>query len=333
VNRPAAARVLDNEPIPITRRLVAARLCAFLKIAVQSARLAFQRTSGFSNSDSCILAKIAEHGPLTPTELVELLSYDKAHVSRSVTHLVNERVLSRDAPHGALSMTRTGRASYTRVLRLAKSRNAQILRDLTEHQGQLLPAVMAKLETNARALLAVELARQRPRDQTAQSLTPRVPARRRKSLTPPHHRFVIPELVALQNLIFKSAALAVGRELGLSEIDWQLVSTIGEHAPLTRIELVAQMSQPTGPVARALRRVQSMGIVALEKIGGGRHVLVSITAPGRKTYDRIMQLALQRNAVLMRGLTPADQQEFSAIIDRLMINANTLLVREQSLAS
>jgi DNA-binding MarR family transcriptional regulator len=323
--------VLDNEPIPITRRLVAARLCAFLKIAVQSARLAFRRTSGFSNSDSCILAKIAEHGPMTPAELVDFLSYDKSQVSRSVTRLVSGRVLSRDEPHGAVSMTRTGRASYTRVLRLAKSRNAQVLRDLTEQQAQLLPVVMAKLETNARGLLAVELARHRTRDQTVQSLAP-ASARRRASITQPHHRLVIPELVALQNLIFKSAALAVERELALSEVDWQLISTIGERAPLTRIELMAQMSQGKGQVARALQRLESRGIVALEKIGGGRHVLVSITDQGRKTYDRIMQLALQRNAVLVRGLAPADQQEFSAIIDRLMLNANTLLVREQALA-
>ena len=123
------------------------------------------------------------------------------------------------------------------------------------------------------------------------------------------------------------------RELALSQVDWQLISTIGEHAPLTRIELMAQMGQGKGQVARALKRVESRGIVALEKIGSGRHVLVSITEQGRKTHDRIMQLALQRNAVLVRGLTPADQQELSAIIDRLLVNANTLLAREQALAS
>jgi len=332
VNQPLAARARAFEPIPITRRLVAARLCALLRITTHSARLAFKRATGFSDVDSCMLAKIAEHGPMTPAELVALLSYDKGHVSRSIGRLINERVLSRDQPEGAACMTRIGRAVYMRVLRLSKSRNAQITRDLTEHQTQLLPVVMAKLETNARGLLALELARQRTREGAVPSLEPRVPPRRQTSPPQPRHHLVIPELVALQNLILKSAALAVERELSLPGIDWQLISYIGEHSPLTRIELMPAMSQGDGAVNRGLQRTEALGLIKREKIGGGRHVLISITDHGRKTHDRIMQLALQRNTVLVRGVSAADQHEFSAILDKLMATAHVLLAREQALA-
>src|SRR5262245_16093058 len=198
VNQSLAARAFENEPIPITRRLVAARLCALLRVTTRSARLAFKRATGFSDFDSCMLAKIAEHGPMTPTELVALLSYDKGQVSRAIARLVNERVLSRDEPSGAACMTRIGRAVYMGVLRLSKSRNAQVTRDLTEHQTQLLPVVMAKLETNARGLLALELARQRTREGSFPSLEPRVPPRRQSFPPQPRHHLVIPELVALQ---------------------------------------------------------------------------------------------------------------------------------------
>src|SRR6185312_7151792 len=109
VNQPLAARARAFEPIPITRRLVAARLCALLRITTSSARLAFKRATGFSNDDACMLAKIAEHGPMTPADLAALLSYGKGQVSRAITRLVNERVLSRDEPDGAASMTRIGR--------------------------------------------------------------------------------------------------------------------------------------------------------------------------------------------------------------------------------
>jgi DNA-binding MarR family transcriptional regulator len=334
VNRHFAARVLDNEPIPITRRLVTGRLIALLKVVTRSAGLAFKRATGFPGLDACLLAKIGEHGAMTLAELVALFSRDKGQVSRAVNRLLNERLLSRDHPGGPLSMTRTGRAAYTRVLRLAKSRNAQLLRDLTDQQLQLLPTVVAKLETNARGLLAAELARQRTRDRALQPLAQgSSPAQRWSSVTQPRHRLVIPELLALQNLVLKSAALAVERELALTEVNWQLISCIGELSPLTRIELMPQMSQSKSQVTRALMRTQSMGLIALEKIGGGRHVLISITDKGRKTYDRIMQLALQRNAVLTRGIAPADQHEFSATLDKLTANANLLLAREQTLAN
>src|SRR6185295_5103877 len=161
VNQPLAARARAFEPIPIIRRLVAARLCALLRVTTHSARLAFKRATGFSDFDSCMLAKIAEHGPMRPLEISALLSCDQGQVSRAIARLVNERVLSRDEPNGAACMTRLGRAVYMRVLRLSKSRNAQITHDLTEAQAHLLPIVMAKLEANARSLLALELARHR----------------------------------------------------------------------------------------------------------------------------------------------------------------------------
>jgi DNA-binding MarR family transcriptional regulator len=332
VTRHFAARVLDNEPIPITRRLVTGRLCALLKIVTRSAGLAFKRTSGFSGPDACLLAKIGEHGRLTPAELVALLGYDKGQVSRAVTRLANERVLARDVPRGPVSMTRTGRAAYTRILRLARSRNSQLLRELTEQQALLLPVLMGKLETNARGLLAMEIARQRTREGTVQPLSPGAPARARPSFAQLRHKLVVPELISLRNLVLKSAALAVERELSLSEVDWQLISHIGEHSPLTQIELMSQMSQERSQVARALLRTEGVGLITREKIGGGRHVLISITDRGRKTYDRIMQLALQRNAVLVRGIAAPEQHEFSAILDKLMVSADVLLVREQSLA-
>jgi DNA-binding MarR family transcriptional regulator len=333
VNPPLAARTLDNGPIPITRRLVAGRLCALLRVTTRSARLAFKRATGFSNDDACMLAKIAEHGPMTSAELGELLSYDKGHVSRAVTRLVNERVLSRDEPNGVACMTRLGRATYARVLRLSKTRNAQIQRDLTEQQAQLLPIVIAKLEANARALLALELARQRTRAGSVPSLESRVPTRLQTSPPQPRQRLLIPDLVSLQNLIWKSAAMAVERELSLPGVDWQLISYIGEHSPLTRIELIPEMSQSDGAIARGLERTEALGLITRQKIGGGRHVLISITEKGRKTHDRIMQLALQRNTVLVRGVPSADQHELAVILDKLMATAYTLLAREEALAA
>src|SRR5262249_2158533 len=160
---------------------------------------------------------------------------------------------------------RIGRAVYMRVLRLSKSRNAQILGELTVQQAQLLPLIMAKLETNARALLAVELARQRTRAGTVASLEPRVPPRRAPSGMQLRHHLVIPELVALQNLILKSAALAVERELGLPGVDWQLISYIGERSPLTRIEVMSAMSQGEAAVSRALQRTEALGLIRREK--------------------------------------------------------------------
>ena len=258
MNRQFAARVLDNEPIPITRRLVTARLITLLKVLTRSARLAFKRSTGFSGFDARLIAQIGEHGAMTPAEIVAIFGYDKGQVSRAVQRLMSARVLSRDHLRGPVSMTRTGRGVYTRVLRLAKSRNAQLLRDLDEHQAQLLPTLIAKLETNARGLLAVELARQRTRERAVPSLTSGSPGRR-ASPAHPRPKLIIPELVALQNLVLKSAALSFERELSLLEVDWQLMCHVGEHTPLTQIELMPQMTQDKSQIKRSLARTEALG--------------------------------------------------------------------------
>jgi DNA-binding MarR family transcriptional regulator len=327
------ATALQNAPVPITRGLVTVRLVALLKLITRSARLAFKRTTGLPGFDARLIIQVGTHGPLTLAQIVALLGQDKGQVSRAVKRLVGARVLSREHLRAAIEMTPAGKAAYGRILRLAKSRNAALIDGLTDQELEFLPLVTGRLQANAQSMLAEEQARQRAADEPVETPAPPARARRERAPRDVRDRLVIPDLIGLQNVVLRSAALAFQRELGLSEVDWQLMSQVGEHAPLTLIQLVPLMSQDKSQVARALTRAEAMGLITRQKIGGGRHVMISGTDKGRATYNRLVQLALQRNAVLIAGLSQPEQQQLSITLEKLTTNAAALLAREQDLTS
>jgi DNA-binding MarR family transcriptional regulator len=62
----------------------------------------------------------------------------------------------------------------------------------------------------------------------------------------------------------------------------------------------------------------------------GRGIRITLTARGAQIHARLMTSALERNRVLLHGLSEAEQGEFLRILDRLTGRARTILEREQN---
>jgi DNA-binding MarR family transcriptional regulator len=303
------------------RRLVTARLITLLKVLGGSAALAFRRETGLSGSDWYLIAQIGEHGPLAFTEIAIRLRQDKGQASRAVKRLVKAGLLLREHLRAPIALTAAGKTAYARIRKLAKSRNTALLRDLDSGERDLLPRLLAKLQGNARSLLwtaqALERGGAEPRDAGANG-------------TPARDGLVAPELITLQNLLHRSATVTFKREVGLSDFDWRVMSQVGEHSPLTLIQLVPMLSRDKSQVGRAVVSLEKQGLITRTRIGNGRHILISTTDRGRAVYDQLSQLALQRNASLLSGLSSQEQQAFTSILDKLTSSAAAMLEQEQA---
>jgi DNA-binding MarR family transcriptional regulator len=306
------------------RRLVTARLITLLKVLGSSAALAFRRESGLSGSDWYLIAQIGEHGPLAFTEIAIRLRQDKGQASRAVKRLVKAGLLSREHLRAPIALTAAGKTAYSRIRRLAKSRNTALLRELDSGERELLPRLLAKLQGNARTLLASAQALDRGADAED------APPRKSGNGTPARDGLVAPELITLQTLLHRSATATFKREVGLSDFDWRVMSQIGEHSPLTLIQLVPMLSRDKSQVGRAVVSLESQGLITRTRIGNGRHILISTTERGRTVYDQLAQLALQRNAALLSGLNAQEQQALTAILDKLTSSAAAMLEQEQA---
>jgi DNA-binding MarR family transcriptional regulator len=313
------------------RRLLTARLITLLKVLGGSAALAFRRESGLSGSDWYLIAQIGQHGPLAFTEIAIRLHQDKGQASRGVKRLMKARLLSREHLRAPIALTAAGKTAYARIRRVAKSRNTALLRELDSDERELLPRMLAKLQANARGLLARAQALEGGSGApTRMAGADGAQARKAGRALPARGGLIAPELITLQSLLHRSATLTFKREVGLSDFDWRVMSQIGEHAPLTLIQLMPMLNRDKSQVSRAVVSLESQGLITRTRIGNGRHILISTTGRGRAVYDQLAHLALQRNASLLSGLNAQEQQSLTVMLDKLTSSATAMLELEQA---
>lgn len=329
---------LSDCSTPLRRQLLAWRVSALLNLVRRSATPAYRRVTGLSDFEWRVVRQVGVFAPLLLTELAALLGQDKSQVSRSMKRLTKAGTLSREGPRGRFVLTASGQAIYARILRLSRTRNSALIRELTDRELETFTAFVAHLQANARTLLDAEEdedeggTRSNSRRQTilAARLTDRPDVRRRQQDLAPRDRLILPDLINLLNLLRSSAVPVHGRETRLPELECRMVSEIGERGSLTLIELVPLMNRDKSQVGRGVKRLAAQGLVAAEKIGGGRHVVLALSQKGNRVYERLVQLSLEQNAVLTSGLRRPEQQTLQHVLDKLGAAAEVLLAREQA---
>ena len=138
------------------------------------------------------------------------------------------------------------------------------------------------------------------------------------------------KVIRLANLLRRSSALVYGRRFGLSQIEWRIVALVGEHAPLSLNELAEFMGLDKGQTSRAVSALVTRRLVLREYRREGRGIRITLTARGAQIYDELMTSALERNRVLLDGMSAAERSEFFKILDQLTGLARTILEQEQN---
>ena len=143
-------------------------------------------------------------------------------------------------------------------------------------------------------------------------------------------RLMSARLITLVTQIRRTAALTYRRELGLSEVEWRVLSQIGEHAPLSLNALAEIIGLDRGQLSRGVTRLVAAGFVTRTARRGGPGILIGLTPAGEDQFLRLMALALERNAAFTRGIDARELATFSAVLDKMTANARALLAAEQA---
>lgn len=315
----------------MTRRLVASRLITLIKVLYGSAGPAYRKVTRLSDFEWRVVMQVGDRGPISLTALAALLGQDKGQLSHAVQGLVRAKLLLRKELRSPLTLTTRGRGMFDRIVKLGRTRNAVLVRELGEAERAAMSQLLPRLQANARFLLTREQALRNAPEDSADVAEPQPATRsagssstgRRKRESA--RRLVAQDLFALHSLMQRSAAITYRRETGLSDFEWRVLSQVSENAPLTLIQLVPMLSRDKSQVGRTLASLESRGLVTREKIGGGRHVLVGITAAGRQVYARLADLATARNSTLLHGLNAREQQTLMDVFDKLTASAQSML--------
>ncbi len=151
-----------DEGGPLSRRLVTIRMVRLVNFIMRSSALAFHRTSGLSDFEWRILARICETPPLSINELGGLLNRNVGQVSRTVKRLVAAGLVRREnrggGPGVLLTPTPRGRIVYAPLEQLAIERDALLTKGFTEGEIADLVRYVERLTDNALILLGREQA-------------------------------------------------------------------------------------------------------------------------------------------------------------------------------
>jgi len=157
----------DIEGGPLSRELLTIQLIRLADFIGRSGRIAFPRTSGFSDFEWRVLAWACETPPLSINDLSALVHRGAAQVSRTVQKLVTAGLLRRASRAGgpgvSITATPLGATVYGPLVALARQRNAEIIEGLSEVDLRTMERCVSVMTRNALALLA--------RDQALQSET------------------------------------------------------------------------------------------------------------------------------------------------------------------
>ena len=138
------------------------------------------------------------------------------------------------------------------------------------------------------------------------------------------------KVIRLANVLRRSSTLVYGRRFGLSQVEWRIVALVGEHAPISLNALAELMGLDKGQTSRGVSALVVGRLVLREYRREGRGIRITLSARGVQIYDDLMTSALERNRVLLHGMSAAETSEFFEILDRLTRLARTVLEREQN---
>jgi len=147
---------------PTIRELLSYRLHQVADLLSRGAELRYRREFGVSLWEWRSVALLGGAGnPQSLSELARAAGVDKGQMSRVVSGLTRRKIICResDAKDGRgirLSLSRSGKKLYQRLIGAATERNSAFLGCLTSKERECLEQAMTKLAREARNLIQQE---------------------------------------------------------------------------------------------------------------------------------------------------------------------------------
>ncbi len=140
-------------------------------------------------------------------------------------------------------------------------------------------------------------------------------------------------MISFFSLLRRSAILSQRRHFGLSEIEWRIMTQVGEFAPLSLNGLAELLLQDRGQLSRAVKSMVARGLLTRERKPGGPEIEIDLSEEGRELHDRMVEQVMQRDKKLMDGISPEDVATLRRLFESMTARAQQLMEEEVRLQS
>jgi DNA-binding MarR family transcriptional regulator len=139
-------------------------------------------------------------------------------------------------------------------------------------------------------------------------------------------RFLPYRLSVASNAVSQVIARAYESSHDLSMQEWRVIAVLGEAEHLTQQAIVAKTKMDKVTVSRAARSLEDRGIVRREaNEDDARSLWLSLTAEGRKIYEKVIPAAVELGREVLRGFSPKEVAELEALLVRVEEAADRVL--------
>lgn len=147
-----------------------------------------------------------------------------------------------------------------------------------------------------------------------------------------NHTRYLPALINfLANKLASGASSAYRREFGVGVTEWRILSKLASEDACTAQQISQYFDLDKGLVSRTLKSLTDNGSVTVVDQGDGKRIIV-MTKTGRALHDRIIELALDREQVLLECLKPNEVELLIDLLRRLLAQTpavNAVQVRKK----
>lgn len=111
------------------------------------------------------------------------------------------------------------------------------------------------------------------------------------------------------NGLRRTVTLPYAEAFGVTVPEWRLLSLLAHATSLPFAELVVQSTSDKALVSRTVRRLEAQGLVAIHAEGSTprKKLTCAITPAGQAFHDKVIPIARQRQAAMIRLLTPEER--------------------------
>jgi DNA-binding MarR family transcriptional regulator len=134
------------------------------------------------------------------------------------------------------------------------------------------------------------------------------------------------------NLLSRGAELRYRREFGVSLWEWRTVALLGAAPePQSLNELARAAGMDKSQMSRVVAGLTRKKIVTrAADVSDGRGIRLSLAAPGRSLYQKLIRAAAERDDAFRGCLTARERAALETILDKLAREARGLIQAEGS---
>jgi DNA-binding MarR family transcriptional regulator len=133
------------------------------------------------------------------------------------------------------------------------------------------------------------------------------------------------QVVALANQISASASRTYLRCFGIGVMEWRVLALAARAPSITAAEICEISRVDKSPVSRAVKALVRRGALrSHEDADDSRRALLTLTPAGAALHDRMIMASLEREELLLAGLTRDERRTFFQLVKKVSANMRLL---------